>query len=151
MSRNKKPRKPYQERQLRTPMTSAARDHLAMQIHGIVASFIHEPTPRAFNLMLTYMSIASRAVMNETRYKRDEDKEYRLAQFVALMEVADTIYKRHEETGELTVTAEDKDAYGKAALAVDGMLAEIDYSTFLVAKSQIYGEMAERGFELEGF
>ena len=147
MAGNKKPRKVYRERQLRCPMTGAARDELAFKIHGAVSSFIHEPSADSFNRCCTYMSIAGRAVANETRYRDARQRELRLKQFQSLILTAESIYERYERTGKLHVTESDKGAYRNAAAAIDGMLGEIDYSTFVVAKHQVYEEMRQRGME----
>lgn len=145
----KKPRnKPRVERQIRLPMTTVARDKLRFQIHGIVSAVIHELTPDSFNRCCTYVSIVARAVANETKYRDKEQQKTRLQQFNDLILMADGIYQRFDATGELNITEAEKDGYRKAAAAVDGMLNEVDYSTFVIAKHQIYGEMAEKGIEL---
>ena len=145
MSRNARPRKAYKPRQMRTPMTAGARDELAFKFHAIISTFTHMPTAESFNDVCRYMAIAGRAVANERRYDAvPEMRDRRIKQFTSLMLTAQSIYERSERTGALTLTDHDKAAYRAAAAAMDAILGELDYSTFLIAKEQVNAEMRGR-------
>lgn len=137
-----KPRKPYRPRHIRVPMTSEARNTLALQIHASVNGFLLQPTGSSFNRVCVYISVAARSVHNERRYA-DPDRQLRIRQMTSLLLTAQGIFDRFERTGKLAVTEADKVGYRAAAKAVDEVLGEIDYSTFAISKEQVYTEMRE--------